>query len=140
MIRILVLALCLILPAGGAFASTLAVTIDGVRSNHGQVMVALFSRSKGFPDGDYADRWAKVPASTGPVTVVFDHLRPGEYAVGAYHDENGNGKLDTNFIGWPEEGYALSNGIRLTVFRPRFIESAFTLQGKEEGVALHMGY
>ena len=29
---------------------------------------------------------------------------------GAYHDENNNSRLDTDFIGYPTEGYALSKG------------------------------
>jgi len=32
--------------------------------------------------------------------------------VGAFHDENANDHLDTNVLGLPTEGYALSNGVR----------------------------
>jgi uncharacterized protein (DUF2141 family) len=140
MIRIILFLAILALPAHSALASKIIVTIDGVHSDRGQVMVGLFSKAEGFPDGDYADKWIKVPAQTKPITVVFDGLAPGRYAVGAYHDENGNGKLDTNFFGWPIEGYALSNGIRLHIFRPRFADSAFSLDGEETSVALHIGY
>ena len=47
-------------------------------------------------------------------------LAPGTYAVGAYHEENNNSRLDTDFIGYPTEGYALSNGIRAVMSHPRF--------------------
>jgi uncharacterized protein (DUF2141 family) len=40
---------------------------------------------------------------------VYD-LAPGTYAVGAYHDENNNSRLDTDLIGYSTEGYALSIG------------------------------
>ena len=43
---------------------------------------------------------------------MFDNLPPGTYAVGAYHDENNNDHMDTDFLGLPSEGYALSNGVR----------------------------
>jgi uncharacterized protein (DUF2141 family) len=140
MIRTLLVLALLVLSASAALASKITVTIEGVHSDRGQVTVGLFSRAEGFPDGDYADKWIRVPAKTQPITVVFDDLAPGRYAVGAYHDENGNGKLDTNFIGWPIEGYALSNGIRLSIFRPRFKDSAFTVDGEGASVTLHIGY
>ena len=80
-----------------------------------------------------------MPASTRPVTMEFDVV-PGTYALGAYHDENGNGRLDTNFIGYPVEGYALSNGIRAVVSRPRFTDAAFTVAGGDCKVTLHIAY
>jgi uncharacterized protein (DUF2141 family) len=81
-----------------------------------------------------------VKASTAPITVVFDALRPGTYAVGAYHDENGNGKFDTNFIGYPIEGYALSNGIRAIISRPRFTDASFMVPEGDRQVRLHIEY
>ena len=106
-----------------ARAVRIVVTIDGLHSGKGDVYVALFSRPEHFPDGDYSDQHLMVKASLEPITVAFD-APPGLYAVGAYHDENGNGKLDTNFIGYPVEGYALSNGIRAIMSRPRFADAA----------------
>jgi uncharacterized protein (DUF2141 family) len=135
----LLLLLFLLVP-GRAEAARVVVTIDGVRSAKGDVVVALFSRAEQFPDGDYSDQHLKVKASTGPLIVVFDGLKPGTYAVGAYHDENGNGKFDTNFIGYPAEGYALSNGIRAIISRPRFRDCAFTVGAEDTPVVLHIKY
>ena len=77
----LVLSLLVIL-ADRAQAARLVVTIDGLRSGTGDVYVALYSRPDQFPDGDYSDQHQN-----------------RHYALGAYHDENANGKLDTNLIG-----------------------------------------
>lgn len=140
MIRRILLALLLALPCHAARAGKLTVTIEGLHSSWGQLMVAIFSPSENFPDGDYADQYVKRRASAGPVTVVFDGLRPGRYALAAYHDENGNGKLDTTFFGWPTEGYALSNGVRLAFHRPTFSEAAFTLDASDRAITLHIGY
>ena len=131
--------LCLVF-AGRAEAARIVVTIDGLHSDRGGLYVALYSKPKGFPDGDYSDQHLKVSASNAPITVVFDHLRPGDYAVGAYHDENGNGHLDTNFLGYPVEGYALSNGIRAIISRPRFVDAAFAVPNGETDVTLHIKY
>jgi len=40
----------------------------------------------------------KLKAAAETLSVVFDDLAPGTYAVGAYHDENNNSRLDTDFI------------------------------------------
>jgi len=54
-------------------------------------------------------------------------LAPGTHAFGADHDENNNSRLDTDFIGYPTEGYALSNGIRAVISRPRLSDAAFAV-------------
>ena len=133
------LVLALVLGAAPARAARIVVTIDGLHSGKGDVYVALFSRAAQFPDGDDADQHLKVKASLGPITVMFD-APPGRYAIGAYHDENANGKLDTNLIGYPIEGYALSNGIRAVISRPRFDAAAFTVGDGTTSVALHIQY
>ena len=140
MIRLLWLALLLALPSHAALASKIVVTVEGLRSDRGQVMVGLFSKPEHFPDGDYADQYVRRPASTAPVTVVFDGLQPGLYALGAYHDENGNDHLDTDFIGLPIEGYALSNGVRAILSKPTFQQAAFTIGAEDKPVALHIRY
>jgi uncharacterized protein (DUF2141 family) len=126
--------------AGQVQAARLTVTIDGTRSADGYLYVALFSQPDGFPDGNYSARHTKVKAATETLTAVFDDLAPGTYAVGAYHDENNNGRLDTDFIGYPREGYALSNGVRAALSRPRFTDAAFAINGKEAYVTLCIGY
>ena len=82
----------------------------------------------------------KVKATQAPVTVVFDNLPPGTYAVGAYHDENANDHLDTNLLGLPTEGYALSNGVRAVFSKPNFYEAAFSVGAVDKPVALHIRY
>jgi uncharacterized protein (DUF2141 family) len=111
--------------AGLARAATIIVTLDRVRSDEGDVYVTLYSRPQGFPGAGSFDRHAKVKAHKGSFTVMFDHVAPGTYAVGAYHDENANGQLDMDFLGYPVEGYALSNGVRAATSRPRFADAAF---------------
>lgn len=136
------LALILVLgsTASDAVASRLVVTIEGVWSDRGSVLVALFSRAEGFPDGDFSDRHLKVSAVAAPIVVTFEDVAPGTFAAGAYHDENGNGHLDTTWIGFPAEGYALSNGVRAVLWRPRFKDAAFAVAGDETRITLNIGY
>ncbi|SRR5579875_1014590 len=132
------LALAALAPA--ALASDLVITITGVHSSSGNVVVALFNKPDGFPDGDFSIMHVTVKATTAPIVVSFDNLKPGAYAVGAYHDENGNRCFDTTWIGFPDEGYALSNGIRAVFSRPTFQEAAFAVNGDRTRVALQIRY
>src|SRR5438477_10147817 len=98
--------------AGPASAARIVVTIDGVHNDKGNVFIGLYASPAKFLHGNQTDAMIKVKASTEPVTVTFSNLKPGSYAVGAFHDENANNHLDTNALGFPSEGFALSNGIR----------------------------
>ncbi|HEV2161492.1 MAG TPA: DUF2141 domain-containing protein [Stellaceae bacterium] len=126
--------------APAAFAATLTVTITGVHSATGDVYVALFNGPANFPDGDYALRHLKVKASTAPIVVSFDHLPPGTYAVGCYHDEEKLGHFKTNWFGYPLDGYALSNGIRAVIARPTFAQAAFPVGNPTTSIALDVRY
>ena len=132
--------LALVAGSPAAFAATLTVTITGIHSNNGDVYVALFNRAENFPDGDYSIRHLKVKASTAPIVVSFDHLPPGTYAVGCYHDEELLGHFKTNWFGYPLDGYALSNGIRAVVSRPTFAEAAFPVGNPATSVSLNVRY
>ena len=138
--RVLFFAVALVFVAGPVSAARIIVTIDGLHSAQGNVFVGLYASPAKFLQGNQSDAQKKVRASTGPITVTFDNLRPGTYAVGAYHDENGNDHLDTNFLGLPVEGYALSNGVRVVLSKPTFQQAAFTLGAEDKPLALHIRY
>ena len=133
-------AIALIFMAGQASAARIIVTIDGLHSAQGGVFVGLYASPAKFLQGNQADAQRRVRASTGPVTVAFDNLPPGTYAVGAFHDENANDHLDTNFLGLPTEGYALSNGVRAVMAKPTFQQAAFSVGNGDKPVSLHIRY
>ena len=126
--------------AGPAAAARLIVTIDGLHNARGNVFVGLYASPAKFLQGNQCDAQRKVRASTGPVTVVFDNLPPGTYAVGAFHDENANDHFDTDVVGLPMEGYALSNGVRAVMAKPTFQQAAFSVGMEDKPVALHIRY
>ena len=133
-------AIALIFMAGQASAARIIVTIDGLKSAQGTVFVGLYASPAKFLQGNQADAQKRIRASAGPITVTFDNLSPGTYAVGAFHDENANDHLDTNFLGLPVEGYALSNGVRAVMAKPTFQQAAFTVGAGDKPVALHIRY
>jgi uncharacterized protein (DUF2141 family) len=101
------------------------VTISGVRSNAGHVLVAICDRATFLqPTCRYAGKAAATP---GTVTVRVTGVPPGVYAAQAFQDENDNGKIDRNFLGIPREGLGFSNDAKMRFGPPSFDDAAFTL-------------
>lgn len=114
-----------------AAAADLTLTIAGARSTDGVVSICLWSDGQNFPDcskSATAER-RTVAASALSQPIVFTGLQPGTFAISALHDENDNGKLDTNLIGIPKEGIAVSNDAMPKFSAPRFAATSFSLTG-----------
>ena len=82
------------------------ITVDGV-SGPGTVYVSLQDEGA-FGSGATYGATAGA-ASGGSATATITGVTPGEYAVAAFQDVNGNGELDME-DGVPSEPWALSNG------------------------------
>jgi uncharacterized protein (DUF2141 family) len=106
--------------------ASLTVVVTNSRSNKGKMHFALFDSPKGFTDN----------AIDGGAVVIKDRkaewmikkLKPGEYAIACYHDENGDGKFNQNFIGIPLENYGFSNEARAGLGPPSWKKVVFTVK------------
>ena len=119
------------------FAADLAIEVHGVRSTEGRVYVAVRGpESKAeFPSRDgVVDRFRE-SARVGVIRLVARDLPTGRYAVNAFHDENGNGELDTNLVGIPSEGYGFANDPVIRFGPPEFEAAAVTV-GESSAVAV----
>lgn len=92
------------------------------------VHIALYSSAKSFADdknGELAFQENIVKAESDVVHVSFTNIPAGKYAIAAYVDANGNGKLDSNFVGRPTELYGFSRDARGAFGPPVFDRAAF---------------
>ena len=124
--------------AFGAAAADLEVRIEGLRSADGDVRVALHRHMEGakFP-GDAGVVGAIMrPAASGTVRVIFADVAPGAYAVAAFHDADGDGALNQNFVGMPTEGYGFSNGAVGFMGPPSFEDAAVSVAEGDAGVSV----
>ncbi|MDG1826014.1 MAG: DUF2141 domain-containing protein [Henriciella sp.] len=90
-----------------ASASELTLNVEGIEKAQGTITLGLFDEAT--YNGDGAVKGANLKVEGDAVTVTFDGLEPGEYAVRLYHDVNDDGEMNTNPFGMPTEPYAFSN-------------------------------
>jgi len=150
-IAALLLTLCMAGAPVLAQPADLEVEIRGVKPHAGDVHAALFDReafavdteiramisaageiSAGVFTGD--DQFPRPPidritvsSSARMLRLTFRGVEPGEYAVGAYQDVNGNGRLDATVTRNPTEPRGLSNNPRPKERGPSWDESKFTV-------------
>ncbi|MCZ8235935.1 MAG: DUF2141 domain-containing protein [Inhella sp.] len=111
-------------------APALRLDVASLRNSQGTLSCRLFTDAKAFPDGEGV-RTVRVPIAGAQTSCVFDDLPPGTYAVAVVHDENGNGRLDKNFLGIPNEGYGVSNNRTYAASSPKWDESRFSVKAGE---------
>jgi uncharacterized protein (DUF2141 family) len=87
----------------------LEVIISGFSSNEGDCWFAIDNSKFVYETEDSVWIGKILTIENKQVVVVIDSLQYGEYAVKVFHDENRNGKIDTNFLGIPTEDYGFSN-------------------------------
>lgn len=85
----------------------------------GVVLLALCPSAKAYK-ADTGCVVMRVPANGNTIECTFGSITPGLYAVKVFHDVNENGKLDTNWIGWPQESYGFSNDAPVNTGPPPF--------------------
>ena len=117
------------------------VEISGLRSDKGQVLCALFSSAEAFPKkADKAVVRLTAKIAEHQATCDFTGVAPGTYAVSVVHDENANGKLDTNFIGMPREGVGASNDTKGHMGPPKFSAASFPYSAGRLDLKIHVNY
>ncbi len=109
-------------------AAELIISIDNP-PNSGAVIAMLFNSKSTFVDLRDPFKTITLPSGgTNPGRIK--DLIAGEYALVVYHDENGNGRLDENFIGIPSEPLGFSNRY-WPQGPPTFANAAFRLEADE---------
>jgi len=116
-----------------ALATDVSVEITGAASSKGQVLVALYNEETFLKKPLKTLRIDLAPGTA--VTGVFRDVPEGTYAVVAFHDENGNSKVDRNLIGIPTEKIGFTNNPTLWG-PPRFSDAKFVLGGTAQRFAI----
>ena len=107
---------------------TITVTIDNVKNDTGKVSMALHT-SKTFMKGQGVMN-AETKIKDGKITITFENVQPGEYAIMALHDENENNRMDFRENGMPLESYGMSNNV-MSFGPPQYDDAKFKVEAKD---------
>jgi uncharacterized protein (DUF2141 family) len=118
------------------------VKILNIRNSTGTVACALFEAPAGFPIEflRYATNIMVIKIRDTQARCDFLDIPPGTYALAVIHDENMNGKLDTNWLGVPTEGYGFSNDAKGSLGAPLFSAASFAYDGARLDLTISLQY
>ena len=121
-----------------ASAAPLTLTVTDI-PKAGTLNIGIFDTAEGFEAKDRGGAKRRpglvegirhaVEGSAARLTI---ELPEGRYAIKLFLDLNGNGEVDTNFLGIPKEPYGFSNNAKGTLGPPSFDAAAFTIEGPRD--------
>jgi uncharacterized protein (DUF2141 family) len=106
---------------------TVTVTIENVLSEEGRVMGALHTEQTFMKGPGVVNQ--VVDATKGELTLRFEKVQKGTFALMLLHDKNENNRMDFEANGMPKENYATSG--ETTYGPPSFAASKFEV-GEED--------
>lgn len=106
--------------------SKLVLMFSNVPDIPGSLMIAVYNKPESFRKDSYKS--IKVASTPGEMQVEIPGLSPGEYAVMVFHDQNGDGKLNKNLLGIPQEHWSGSLNTRFVLGAPSWKQTRFMLQ------------
>jgi uncharacterized protein (DUF2141 family) len=118
------------------------VSVLNIRNSTGTVACAFFESPDGFPT-EYlrvATNVMMIRVRKAQARCDFEDIPPGTYAIAVIHDENMNGKLDTNWLGFPVEGYGFSRGTQKLIGVPSFPAASFPYDGRNLDMTVTLHY
>ncbi len=133
----LILTITLVLTSLFSFSQdtgiTITVSIDNVKNDTGKVSFALhtedtFMKGKGVMN-------TETEIKDGTVTITFENVEPGEYAIMALHDENENKRMDFQDNGMPIESYGISNNV-MAFGPPQYGDAKFNVEDENLEISI----
>jgi len=124
-----------------AAANSVTVTVTDLRSHEGVVRACMTRIEAIFPRciRDPESHRTVVPAGER-LTIRFNGVEPGKYAIALLHDENANGKADRALGMMPREGYGFSRDAEVRMGPPHWNDAMFEHGGAPQAVTIRMRY
>jgi len=118
---------------GFAQYNTLTVNITGISQLKGDIYVYLYTSEKGFPiEISKANKFLKAKVTKKSLSVSFKDVASGTYAISVYHDMDGNGKINQNFLGIPKEPVGVSNNANGFMGPPKYNYAKFNIKSNKQ--------
>ena len=102
-------------------SATLTVVISDVRSDIGVLNIGIYDNKNDWLGSSTVQKRSLTVLEHkvgGVVTTSFE-VEPGEYAISVHHDDNDNGKMDTNFHWYTQRAHGLVQRCGAEVWAPK---------------------
>jgi uncharacterized protein (DUF2141 family) len=126
--------------ANAQAAGRLSVPVSGLRSDEGVVRCGLYAGAESFPKAGLENRGVIAKIKGGQATCVFNGLKPGTYAVAAFHAANDETQMQYGMFGKPKEGYGFSRNPPARMGAPAFASAAFDFTGAAQSAPITLSY
>ena len=137
--RTLGIAALMIGVCSAAMAGNITIKATGFKNQTGKAIVYLWTSASGFPSKtEQASKQMVVDIPGAEITAVFENVAPGTYAISITHDENGNNKMDTGFMGKPKEGYGASGNPKNRFSAPAYDKCKFEVGADGTSIEIAM--
>lgn len=117
-------------PALAQETGSVAVTFTGIQTPSGAIMAGVYDSESAFAGGAPL-KGVRIEVTGGEAVALVTGLAPGRYAIKAFHDVDGDGRMGTNPFGIPTEPYAASNNARGNMGPPAWSDAAFDVAAGE---------
>ncbi len=102
-----------------------SVTVKGIQKREGKILASISNDIENFPQSGGIKTATAEITKEGEVTLKFDGMLEGKYAIVIYQDLNGSNSLDMNGQ-MPAEPFGFSN-VTMLMGPPNFLQCAFDL-------------
>ena len=113
----------------------LEVAFTGVEIQKGAIMMGVYDSEDAYNTGKSMNG-ARVVADKADVAALIEGLPAGRYAIKAFHDIDGDGKMSSNPFGMPTEPFAFSNNAKGAMGPATWADAAFDVTGSETKISI----
>lgn len=116
------------LAAAGAVQqpALLEIGFSGITEPTGAIMLAVYDSEAAY-NGGQPVRAVRLAVSSAAAKTQFERLPAGRYAIKAFHDVDGDGKMSVNPYGMPIEPFAFSNNAKGSMGPATWTQAAFDI-------------
>ena len=122
-----------------AQSNTLSISIPNVKNTDGKIKLAIYNSAESFPKKKQAYKALIISIDSIPLIIKIPKIPNGAYAIALFHDENGDGVFNKNFLGIPQEAYGFSNDAPAYLSAPSFEDCKFIVN-KDKQLIINLNY
>ncbi len=109
------------------------INFTNLKNDKGSLFIALYESSPNRFNNDnlFFKKGCTEINKDNTAKFVFENITPGKYAVAVLHDANNDGKMNSNVIGLPKEGFGFSTNPKVLTRSPRMDECEFLVEANK---------